>query len=131
LSSLRRIADTQPPAPSHVVWLNWNGLAQRQDMAFSVEARTYLALYGGLRTAAHESTHADWATDHMRELEPYSCGIQLADENTGRRPARFLSDENMARLQETRARRDPLGRFHSWMGTLPPAASRLAPWAAE
>lgn len=123
LPALRRIVETQPPAPSHVLWLNWNGPAQREDMAFSVEGRTYLALYGGLRTAADETKHADWATSNMRELEPFSAGIQLADENTGARPARFLTDQNMARLREIRAARDPEGRFHSWMGTLEPSAS--------
>ncbi len=118
LPALRRIADTQPPAPSHALWLNWNAPAQRQDMAFSVEGRTYLALYGGLRSAADEARHADWATARIRELEPFSAGIQLADENIAVRPARFLSDGNMARLRAIRAARDPDGRFHSYMGTL-------------
>lgn len=45
-----------------------------------------------------------------------SSGIQLADENLGRRPARFVSDENLARLDEVRATYDPDGLFHPWMG---------------
>ncbi|MBL0116801.1 MAG: hypothetical protein IPP45_16315 [Sphingomonadales bacterium] len=49
LPALRKIADTQPAAPSHALWLNWNAPPSRLDMAFSLEARTYLALYGGLR----------------------------------------------------------------------------------
>jgi len=118
LPVLRRAVDVQPPAPSHALWLNWNPPAHRPDMAFSVEGRTYLALYGGWKNASDDAQHATWAMDHMRELEPYSRGIQLADENTGRRPARFLSDKNMARLQQIRAERDPQGRFHSWMGHL-------------
>ena len=32
------------------------------------------------------------------------------------RPARFVSDENLARLDEIRAQYDPDGRFHPWMG---------------
>ena len=50
-------------------------------------------------------------------MEHLSTGIQLADENLGARPARFVSDENLRRLDEIRARYDPDGRFHSWMGT--------------
>jgi hypothetical protein len=42
--------------------------------------------------------------------------VQLADENLGERPARFASDDAMARLDEIRARWDPTGTFHSWMG---------------
>ena len=52
----------------------------------------------------------------MRAMEHVSTGIQLADENLGRRPARFVSDENLARLDRIRAQYDPEGRFHPWMG---------------
>jgi FAD/FMN-containing dehydrogenase len=118
LPALRRIADTQPPHPSHVLWLNWNGPVQRPDMAFSQEHRTYLALYCGLGKGVDESKHANWATEHMKELEPFSRGIQLADENLARRPAKFVSDVNMTRLDQARAKYDPQGRFHPWMGRL-------------
>ena len=118
LPALRRIADSQPPAPSHALWLNWNAPATRTDMAFSVEARTYLALYGGVRDEAEATRHGSWATDHMRDLEAHSVGIQLADENLARRPARFLSDANMARLDRIRAAYDPDGVFHAWMGRM-------------
>jgi hypothetical protein len=118
LPALRRIADTQPPAPSHALWLNWNPPASRPDMAFSVESRTYLALYGGLRKPADEAAHGDWATDHIRALSGYSRGIQLADENLASRPDRFLSDSHMVRLDGIRAAYDPQGLFHSWMGRI-------------
>ncbi len=49
-----------------------------------------------------------WATERMREMEPLATGIQLADENLGCRPARFLSDENLrspgARARQVRPR---------------------------
>ena len=48
----------------------------------------------------------------------FMTGIQLADENLGLRPARFATDSNMTRLDEIRARYDPDGRFHPWMGRL-------------
>jgi hypothetical protein len=87
-------------------------------MAFSVEARTYLALYGGLRKPADIARHKDWATKNMRALEAHSAGIQLADENLKNRPARFLSDANMARVERVRAAYDPEGRFNTWLGTI-------------
>lgn len=52
----------------------------------------------------------------MASMASLATGIQLADENLGRRPAKFVTDENMARLDEVRAQYDPDGRFHSWMG---------------
>lgn len=115
LPALRRIADTQPAAPSHALWLNWNAPAQRKDMAFSMEGRTYLALYGGLRGKASAADQS-WATDHMRALEQHSVGIQLADENLARRPWPFVSTANMKRLDQVRAAYDPDGLFHPWMG---------------
>jgi hypothetical protein len=54
----------------------------------------------------------------MKALESWSQGIQLADENLARRPAKFVSDANMVRLDQARAKYDPQRRFHPWMGRL-------------
>jgi FAD/FMN-containing dehydrogenase len=120
LAGLRRIAETMPPAPSHMLWMNWQPGAtpqpERPDMAYSVEDDTYIALYGVWEDAAEDEANVRWATERMRELEPHASGIQLADENLGNRPARFLSEEHSARLERVRARYDPDGCFHSWMG---------------
>jgi len=116
LPALRQIADSQPAAPSHALWLNWNPPASRPDMAFSLEARTYLALYGGLRGKAATPADESWATDLMRALQAHSVGIQLADENLGRRPMPFMAPDNLARLDALRARFDPEGRFNPYMG---------------
>jgi FAD/FMN-containing dehydrogenase len=116
LPGLRRIADELPPAPSHMLWLNWGPSPPRPDMAFSVEDDTYIALYGGSQHPAHDGEVVSWATERMREMEPLASGIQLADENLGRRPARFVSDENLRRLDAVRSSYDPDGVFHPWMG---------------
>jgi hypothetical protein len=115
IPAMRAIAETQPPAPSHALWLNWNPPAQRPDMAFSLEARTYLALYGGLRSKGPPADET-WATDHIRALEPFSAGIQLADENLAVRPWPFLARANMQRLDALRAQHDPQGLFNPYMG---------------
>jgi hypothetical protein len=116
LPALRHIADTQPASPSHALWLNWNGPAERPDMAFSLEARTYLALYGGLRGKTATPADESWATDHMHALQAHSVGIQLADENLGRRPMPFMAPANLKRLDALRAKFDPEGRFNPYMG---------------
>lgn len=123
LPGLRRIAESMPPAPSHMLWMNWGPgstpAPPREAMAYSVEDDTYIALYGVWQDAEDDERYVAWATDRMREMEHLATGIQLADENLGLRPARFLSDESFERLRAIRARYDPEGRFHSWMS--PPA----------
>jgi FAD/FMN-containing dehydrogenase len=126
LPGLRRIAETMPEAPSHMLWMNWGPgstpAPARPDMAYSVEDDTYIALYGVWQDAAEDAVNVAWATQRMREMEELATGIQLADENLGLRPARFLSDAHMSRLDELRAIHDPHGRFHPWMGRPTPTA---------
>jgi FAD/FMN-containing dehydrogenase len=116
LPGLHRIAGTLPPEPSHCMWMNWGPSPPRPDMAYSIEDEVYVALYASWKDAADDSRWASWPGDRMRELEHLATGIQLADENLGARPARFITDQNMRRLDEVRERWDPDGRFHAWMG---------------
>lgn len=122
LPGLRRIAETMPGAPSHMLWMNWGPGATpapaRPDMAYSCEDDTYIACYAVWQDPAEDEACVAWATERMRELEGVASGIQLADENLGLRPARFASDASMARLDALRAAWDPEGLFHPWMGRL-------------
>ncbi|WP_299191278.1 FAD-binding oxidoreductase [uncultured Erythrobacter sp.] len=116
LHGLNAIADTMPPAPSHALWLNWHPPRERPDMAFSLEANRYLAAYGEWKHAADDHKYENWATERMTAMQDHAVGIQLADENLGKRPARFMKDENLARLDSLRAKYDPSGMFRPWMG---------------
>jgi FAD/FMN-containing dehydrogenase len=118
LPGIRTILDTMPPHPSHFLWLNWGPSPPRQDMAYSVEDEIYLALYGSWKDAADDDKYGDWALSNMAAMSHLATGIQLADENLGRRPAKFATDEAMARLDKARATYDPDGLFNSWMGRL-------------
>lgn len=95
LPGLRRIAETLPPAPSHMLWMNWGPGATaapaRSDMAYSIEDDTYIALYAVWQDERDDTANVAWATERMREMEPHASGIQLADENLGRRAARFMT----------------------------------------
>ncbi|HVY96272.1 MAG TPA: FAD-binding oxidoreductase [Solirubrobacterales bacterium] len=116
LPGLRRIAKTLPGAPSHMLWMNWGESPARPEMAYSVEDQTYIALYAVWEDAAEDAANVAWPAERMREMAPLASGIQLADENLGQRPARFVSEANLARLDEVRAAYDPGGLFHPWMG---------------
>jgi FAD/FMN-containing dehydrogenase len=118
-STFSDILETFPPAPSHLVAFNWAGYAdqpKRPSMAFSVEDELYYALYAAWTDPADDRKYTSWVTDHMRAWEPYASGIQLADENLVNRPYRFVTDDNLRRLDELRATWDPDGRFVSWLG---------------
>src|SRR5271165_1077954 len=118
LPGIRRIIDTMPSHPSHFLWLNWGPSPPRQDMAYSVEDEIYLALYDAWKDPADDDKYGDWARSNMAAMADLATGIQLADENLGQRPAKFATDESMARLDEVRAAYDPDGLFHSWMGRI-------------
>lgn len=115
LPGLRRVADTLPPAPSHALWLNWQPSRARPDMAFSMEASCYFAAYGEWRRAEEDARYQAWATDRISDMAHLGKGIQLADENLGRRQARFMSELNLERLERIRAHYDPEARFNSYM----------------
>ena len=67
---------------------------------------------------ADDEKYADWPRSNMAAMAPLASGIQLADENLGARPAKFATDDNMAKLDRVRADYDPDGRFFPWMGRL-------------
>jgi FAD/FMN-containing dehydrogenase len=116
LPGIHRIIETMPPHPAHFLWLNWGPSPQRQDMAYSLEDEIYLALYSGWMDPADDEKYADWPRSNMAAMAHLASGIQLADENLGERPARFATDENMAKLDRVRAEYDPDSRFYPWMG---------------
>jgi FAD/FMN-containing dehydrogenase len=117
LPGMRDIARTLPDAPSHMMWMLWGPSEPRPDMAFSMEDDLYIALYSVWRDEREDARHQAWVTDHMKALEPHASGIQLADENLAARPFKFIAAANLARLETLRAKYDPGGLFHSYMGT--------------
>ena len=127
LPGIREIAATLPPAPSGMLWLNWGASPERPAMAFSVEDETYIAVYGVWDDPVDDEHYVRWAEERMRAMEHLASGIQLADENLGRRPARFVTDTNLARLDEVRDQYDPHARFYPWMGRPVPAPTESGP----
>lgn len=111
---VKEIADTLPPAPSHMLWLNWHPGNINTDMVYSNEDNIYIALYANWKNAADTAQYGDWATNMMKKMGHLSTGIQLADEGLHKRTAPFLSDENLKRIQTIRAERDPNGLFYEW-----------------
>jgi FAD/FMN-containing dehydrogenase len=116
LPGIRKIIETMPPHPSHFIFTGWKPSTDRRDMVFGLDDEIYMALYTVWQDPAEDERHRDWAGSNMASMSNLATCIALADENLGRRPARFVSDANLARLDKVRATYDPEGRFHSWMG---------------
>ena len=84
-------------------------------MAFSIEGHAYIATYAIWADPADDERHRSWVVEHTRGLAELGKGVYLGDTDFTRRSDRFLSAENFARLEEIRARRDPDGRFCSYL----------------
>jgi FAD/FMN-containing dehydrogenase len=115
LPGIRKIIETLPPHPSHFIFTGWKPSPDRRDMVYGLEDEIYLALYTAWHDPADDERYCDWAQSNMAAMSHLATGISLADENLARRPAKFITDPNMARLDRVRAAYDPDGMFHSWM----------------
>ena len=116
LPHIQRIADSMPAPPAHLLWLNWAPTNELPDMAFTVEDRTYLALYGGWLDPATGRGTEQWARENVAAMAALSTGVQFADDPG--RPSRAISEAARSRLESLRAQHDPDGRFHRWIGVL-------------
>jgi FAD/FMN-containing dehydrogenase len=115
IPAVRELFTTVPNDESHVFWWPWRE-QDLPDMAFSVQATLYIAAFAAWTDEDDDAALRTWGVDQMRRLEPFSEGIQLADENLLARPhARYLSDEHDARLEALRAEWDPDGLFHGYL----------------
>jgi hypothetical protein len=114
IPAVRGLFRSVPTPASHVFWYPWRE-QPIPDSALSVTGSLYIAAFAGWTDESEDASHEAWCRDQMRRLEPLSKGIQLADENLVARPARFLSDEGLARLAGMRARYDPDRVFDSYL----------------
>jgi hypothetical protein len=114
LPYLQGMAKNLPPAPSHVLWLNWHPGVRKQDMAFSLEDKIYISLFSGWTSHADSKKYEKWATDWMKWTSHLSSGIQLADENLHNRTAPFLANDHLQKLDKIRAVRDSGQLFNTW-----------------
>ena len=112
---LRELWAELPTEHSFSIWYGWSPTRPLPDMAFSIEGRAYIATYAIWSDPADDERHRAWVVDRTSRLAELGKGVYLGDTDFTRRSDRFLSPENFARLQEIRSRRDPDGRFCSYL----------------
>jgi FAD/FMN-containing dehydrogenase len=104
-----------PTRDSFAIWYGWAPhRPQLPDMAFSLEANVYCATYTIWDDAARDAEMLGWLDEQMQRWETVSEGVYLGDSDLYRRPDRFMSDQNFARLEGLRAQRDPDRLFCSY-----------------
>lgn len=111
---IKEISETLPPPPAHFLWLNWQPPARQTEMAFSMEDKLFLSLYGAWKNQVDTPKYELWATDLMKKYSQFETGIQLADESLHTRMSRFVSDDHLLKLTEIRAKRDDENLFNEW-----------------
>jgi FAD/FMN-containing dehydrogenase len=112
---LRALWSELPTEHSFSIWYGWAPTRRLPDMAFSVEGHAYIATYAIWTDPADDDRHRSWVAGHTTRLAALGKGVYLGDTDFTQRSDRFLAPENFRRLEEIRARRDPDGRFCSYL----------------
>ena len=114
---LRELWSQLPTEHSFSIWYGWapDPDRARPEMAFSIEGRAYIATYAIWPDEHDDERHRAWVVDHAKRLAKLGKGVYLGDTDFTRRPDRFLSEANFARLEQLRSQRDPDGLFCSYL----------------
>ena len=112
---LRELWSGLPTEHSFSIWYGWAPAGALPDMAFSIEARAYIATYAIWSDPAEDERHRSWVVRHTADLAELGAGVYLGDTDFTRRADRFMAPDNFARLQAIRAHRDPGGRFCDYL----------------
>ncbi len=111
--AMRRAFTDLPNPPAFTIWFSTAPLRELPDMAFSLQSDVYLATYVPWADEADDARLAGRVGERMHELQPVTAGQYLGDSDLATRQVRFMAEDNWARLQTIRARRDPDDLFVS------------------
>jgi FAD/FMN-containing dehydrogenase len=115
LPLLQPVFEGLPTVPSFSIWYGWSPKRPLTDMAFSMEGEVYVAVYAMCETPEEDDGVKAWLNARMAALAPVSKGLYLGDSDFTRRSAKFMADENLARLDAIRATYDPTRTFASYL----------------
>jgi hypothetical protein len=104
---IRDMFTTLPTEESFCIWYGWAPSGPLPDMAFSMEGNVYLAVYAMNASAEDDEMVRSWLAARMAAVAPVSKGLYLGDSDFTRRGAKFMSDENYARVESLRSVWDP------------------------
>ncbi len=109
-------AFTDLPHPkAFTLWYSMAPLRQLPDMAFSLQTEIYFASYVIWEDEVDDEKNKTWLKGIMHGIEPITAGQYLGDSDFTAHQRKFISDKNYEKLEQIRAKRDPNGRFHSYL----------------
>ena len=120
--TLEALADhfrNAPTKDSRVVATFNMKVRTRPDSCISCNADTFVACYAIWRDPAEDARNVAWLNDSISLMDPFAVGHYINHVEGKGHPDRFrqcFTDENWQRLQQLRAKHDPNGVFHSYLG---------------
>jgi hypothetical protein len=96
------------------------------NAAFSMAARSFFLCYAVWEEEAGDEANVSWLREVGRSLEPVAAGHYIAEADLPAAPSRStraFAPANWERLCSLRAKHDPKGVFHSFLGLPDPAAA--------
>ena len=115
IPELTAIIENLPSTRSYLLWWLWTA-DDEETAAVSSPGPSFYSAYAIYEDAGDDERAVAWVTDHMRALEPWANGVQLNDENLGRRYFRPLSEPKLKKLEELRDKHDRSRRFFAFPG---------------
>lgn len=109
---------TLPTPRSHINWINFVGLPQVPDMAFSLSAETLIEAVTVWDDPDQDARMQSWAIDHTRRLEPLAVGSQISADSMASRglgAEAYFTADRLTRLNALRDHWDPAHRFVSFL----------------
>jgi FAD/FMN-containing dehydrogenase len=99
------------------------------DCAFSMVRNSFFLCYAVWQDPAQDNANVSWLRETTRSLEPVTAGHYIAEADLPASPSRStraFAPANWGRLCSLRAKHDPEGLFHSFLGGLPDPAAASA-----
>lgn len=108
---------TLPHKKAFSLWYAMNPCSRRTlpDMALSMQSDHYFALYTVWEDEQDDTRCLEWVRNVMKQVERHSVGAYLGDSDFQSRQTKYWSDENSARLMDTRRKWDPKGLFCGYL----------------
>lgn len=108
---LEKAMTTSPSKETYTFWYPMSPWSQRDlpDMALSLQADHYLAMYTICKDESGDAKCESWARDIMNDVKKYSIGAYLGDIDLQLRTTKFWGDEQAKKLMDIRRKWDPNG----------------------
>jgi FAD binding domain len=104
-----------PNEKAFTLWYSMAPLRTLPDMAFSLQTEIYFASYVIWEDEKDDEVNKAWLRNIIKNIQSITAGQYLGDSDFTAHQRKFISNDNYQKLEQIRAKRDPNGRFHSYL----------------